>query len=266
MIPDNFYDPLVEEVLMDAAENFFGARRQLDGVITLFQSFVEALREKETDIAVRSGFLNYLLLDGSIAPDFYESIHINAPAFLLDSPFSDKTVPNETPFAFTVKGEYTRFVLQAYDDLQQICDEYTHGKPDDGNRLEKNDAYYNLLVNMCDLINEKVCHVNTNMSPHSVLQFARRFDAETECKENATGGMIFCGDGINEKLAYQPIDFDSLQLKKYPELPKQEQVASKITSFCKRSYSNHRNEIRQRVSDLKEKIRSFHERLNTHIS
>jgi len=47
-----------------------------------------------------------------------------------------------------------------------------------------------------------------------VLQFARRFDAETEGKENVTGGMVFAGDGINEKLAYHPIDFDSLQLKK----------------------------------------------------
>jgi len=70
MIPDNFYDPLVEEVLMDAAENFFGARRELDGIITLFQSFVGALRVKEADIAVRSGFLNYLLLDGMITRDF----------------------------------------------------------------------------------------------------------------------------------------------------------------------------------------------------
>ncbi|MDM8552616.1 hypothetical protein QUF72_21210 [Desulfobacterales bacterium HSG2] len=266
MIPDNFYDPLVEEVLMDAAENFFGARRQLDGIIDLFQSFVEAVRKKEADIAVSAGFLNYLLLDGMIARDFYEAIHINSPAVLLEGQLSDKTVPDQTPFAFTVKGEFTRFVLQAYDDLQQACNEYIHGKPDDGSRLEKNDAYYNLLMNMCDLINEKVRHVNTNMSPRSVLQFARRFDAEAEGKENIIGGMVFGGDGINEKLAYHPIDFDSLQLKKYPELPKQEQVVSKITSFCKKSYSGNKNEIRQRVSDVKEKIRSFQTRLDSHIS
>jgi len=96
---------------------------------------------------------------------FYEAIRINSPDVLLEGQFSNKTVPDETPFALTAKGEFTRFVLRAYDDLQQACDEYTHGKPDDGSRLEKNDAYYNLLINMCDLINEKVHYVNTNMSP-----------------------------------------------------------------------------------------------------
>ncbi len=256
LLDDDFINPFVQEVLMDTAENFFGARRRLDNMMDLFRSYVEALRKKEAYVAGRAGILNYLLLDAKGAYDFCKTINAT-PSLLMENELSCEILPDEIPFALTAKGEFVCFVRHAYDELQKACDEHMNGEPDESpvlRGMEKNEVYHKLLVKMCHLINENVQRVNTDMSPLSVLQFAKRLDIETQNKEYVTGGMTFDGSGINEKLAYQPIDFDSLGLKEYPELPPPDQVASKITAFCKKNYPENRKEIKRRISDFKKKI------------
>ncbi|QTA93879.1 hypothetical protein [Desulfonema magnum] len=257
---NDFSDALVEEVLTDAACTFFGARKQMEEMIALFGSFVESLRENEAKVADRAGFLNYLLLGGHAARDFYKFLRVDSPDILLESQFSGAPLPTEIPFAFTKRGEFTKLVLGAYNDLQKVCDEYVNGKADETcceKNIGKISVYYNLIVSMCDFINEKVRSMNCDMSPSSVLQFAKKFDPGAEKKACITGGMCFGGDecGINQRLAFQPVDLDSLDLKTYPELPKQDKVASEITLFCKTLYSCSKDEIKKRIFDLKEKIR-----------
>ncbi len=262
MRPNNdFCDPMIEEVISDAADSFFGARRQLDGMMDLFQSYVEAFREKEVELAARAGFVKYLLLGRETAGDFYKSISIDSPEILLEGDFSDNALPATIPFAFTVKGEYISLVLRAYNDLQKASDEYINGENDNGANGKGTGSivYYNLIIKMCELINEKVHQMNTEMSPITVLQFFRRLNPGTGSKERITGGNTFDGYErcINQKLAYQPINFDSLQLKKYPELPKQDQVDSDIISFCKKIYSGNKEEIKKRLSQVKGKVFLF---------
>ncbi len=257
---NDFSDSLVEEVLSDAACTFFGARKQLEDMMELFRSFVETLRENEAKVADQAGFLNYLLLGGKMAGDFYESLNVDSPEVLLESQFSGTPLTTEIPFAFTGRGEFTKLILWAYDDLQKIHDEYVNGKADDTPREKdtgKISVYYNLIVSMCDFINKKVYSINNDVPPSFVLQFAKKFNPGTENKEHITGGMSFCGDscGINHNLAFRPVDLDSLHLKRYPELPKQDKVVSEITLFCKTHYSDHKDEIKKRISDLKERIR-----------
>ena len=259
---NDFCDPMIEEVITDAADSFFGARRQLDGMMDLFQSYVEAFRKKEAELADKAGFVKYLLLDRETAGNFYESISVDSPEILLEGDFSDNALPTTIPFAFTVKGEYISLVLRAYNELQKASDEYINGENDNGvngKGTAGSIVYYNLIIKMCELINEKVHQMNTEMSPISVLQFFRRLNPEIGSKERITGGNTFDGyeRGINQKLAYQPIDFDSLQLRKYPELPKQEQVASDIISFCKKIYSGSKEDIKKRLSQVKWKVRAF---------
>jgi len=257
----DFSEPLTQELLMDMADNFFGARTELENMMKLFSSYVEKLREKEAEVEGRVNFLNYLLSDKESISNFYKSLNADPAFFLSTEPFSNKPLPETIPFSLTPRGKFVNFVLLAYDALQKACDEHMNGKSDEALRNINNGeifVYHKLIMEMFDLINEKVRHVNQNMSPLSVLQYAKGFDVGIGSRENITGGSTFGGEygssNINDKLAYSPIHFDSLQLKSYPDLPKQNKVISQITDFCKKIYSHNKHEIRRHFSELRESI------------
>ena len=256
---NDFAEPLLEEVLSGMAENFFGTRRHLEDTKDLFFSFVETLREMEKNIAEKAGFLNYLLLDEKNAEDFYELIHTDYSYALFKDTFSDKVIPGELPFAFTIKGEFIQFVCRAYDALQKTCDEYNNGRDDnykDPEDAKKISVNYNLIRNMCDLVNKEADKINNYMSPLMVLHCVKKFDPETIDKENITGSLFHGAyhSGLDKALCYEPIDFDSLHLKKYPELPKCRDISEELTLFCKKIYAEKKDEIRNRITDLKSKI------------
>lgn len=256
----NFSDSLVEELLVDVAGAFFATRKHLEEMMDMLQSFVKTLREKEAEVASRAGFLHYLLLYGREADDFYKSIKVDSVAIVSESKFSDKAIPEKIPFAFTARGKFIKLVLWAYDVLQKTCDEYINGKDydDPDEKMGRGiTIHYNQIVIMCELINKEVFKVNRNMSPADTLQYAKKFNHETAEKEYVTGGTFAeYAYSIDKKLAYQPIDFDLLKLKRYPELPAQDKAIFEITSFCKRkySYSNNKDEIKKLISDLKKRI------------
>ncbi|MDM8524395.1 hypothetical protein QUF80_13590 [Desulfococcaceae bacterium HSG8] len=254
---NDFSETLAEEVLSDMAGTFFGARKEVEKMTELFQDFVEKFRAKQAETDVRAAFLNYLLLDEKSARSFYESLRVDAEELLSESRFPDN-MPGDIPFAFTAKGEYIGLVLREYDSLQKACHAYLNGESDEdilGRETEPEHVYYNLLVTMCDLINEKIHSVNNDMSPSGVLQYARKLVPGTRDKQRITGGITYGGDecGINQRLSFQPIDFASLQLKKYPELPGISQVNSRITSFCKKHYAEKKGDIKALIFELKEK-------------
>jgi|GEM_PF-594318 hypothetical protein len=261
---NDFNEPLVEEFLTVMADNFFGKRRELEHLTEVFYSYVEMLRKREKEVRDKAGFLNYLLLDAKLSPDFYRSIHrsihLEVPEMPSEIKIPDEILTLKTCSAFTVKGEFVKFVLHAYDLLQKASDEYNNGKhdselADEGEEAEKGDVYYKLLVNMCNVINEKVKKVNTDMSASSVLQFVKKFDSASEQAENITGTMFSKYDcNLDEKFAYCPIDFDSLRLKVFPELPRKIRVESEITAFCRSVYSDNKEDIKKRISALKAKI------------
>ncbi|MCP4351607.1 MAG: hypothetical protein GY795_39585 [Desulfobacterales bacterium] len=256
----DFNDSLVEETLTDMANNFFGTRIELENMIELFHSFAEALRKKETEVGARTGLLNYLLLNRQTTDDFYKSLSIECPENLLNSKLSDNTIIRSFPVALTAKGEYIKLVLMAYEGLQKICDEYNNGNDSDysdDNESDNIPVYYKMIVNMCSLVNDKVKSVNNHMAPGDALRYVKSFNPELIGKERIIGGVGFGGNSLNQKLAFQPIDFNSLDLKKYPELPVLHKVSSEITLLCKKLYSENKRNIKKQVSDLKNYNASF---------
>jgi hypothetical protein len=249
----NFSDSMAEEVLTDMADTFFGARKELEHTIKAFQSLVETLREKETEVDAKAGFLNHLLLYGRAAADFYETIKVGTPSILLENKISDRPLLEKVPFALSPKGKFIKLVLRAYDALQEACDEYINGKyyKDPEENVKRVTVHYKQIKIMCKIINEDVQKINKNMNPACVLQYAKGLDYETRDNERITGGTL---DGyacsIDEKLAYKPIDFDSLRLKEYPALPKKDSVISEIRSFCKKIYSKNKTDIDKLIADL----------------
>lgn len=252
----NFSDSMAEEVLTDMADTFFGARKELENTIKAFQSLVETLRKKETEVDAGAGFLNHLLLYGKAGSDFYTSIKVDTPSILLESKIPDQMLLPKVPFALTSKGKFIKLVLRAYDALQEACDEYINGKyyKDPEEKVKRVTVHYKQIKIMCKIINEEIQKINRNLNPACVLEYAKGLDYETREKERITGGTL---DGytcsIQEKLEYKPIDFDSLHLKKYPKLPKKDTVISEIKSFCRNLYNKNKADIDKLISDLEKR-------------
>ena len=58
--------PFVDELLTEVAEGYFGRRRKLDESITMLHEQVELLKQKESTVNGRAGYLNYLLLSSGM--------------------------------------------------------------------------------------------------------------------------------------------------------------------------------------------------------
>lgn len=256
---DDFSEALVEDFIRETANTFFGTRKQLEDMIASFHEAVEELREKEAWVAERANLLNFLLLRGKAAEDFYLLLKLDAKPFATGIDFTERVLPEKIPFSLSEQKKIIKLVLWAYEALQQECHAYMNGKyfidPDEG--IEKVTVHYNQIRMMTDLINERVHKVNTEMSPVCVLQYARKFDLEAEAKERITGGGVNFGGyacSIDKKLAYDPVDFESLNLKEFPDLPTTDQVKADITRFCKNLYPGNKHAIHQIVSDLTHRI------------
>ncbi len=252
--PADFGTALLEEVFTDMAENFFGARKQLENMMELFDTFVEGCRKKEKDVIVKAGFFNHLILNQLGIRIFYESIRTDLPPLLSECRFTENILPEHLPFSLTAKGEYTNTVLWAYNALQEACHEYMYGKYhyEDGREIAM--PNYRLVEEMCAQINESVCKVNSNMPPGAVLECVRKFTTDSEVNACIAGAAFTEAESkINEKLAFHQIDFNALNLVIYPDLPEEKDISSQIVSFCRKYYSDHKAEIDKMISGLKKK-------------
>ncbi len=254
---EDFSDSLANEVITEMADGFFGPRAELEARIKLFHSYVERFRSAERMVGSSAGFLNFLLVDPSGSRDFFTAIGVDDSESLVESRAPGDTPLEKIPAAFTNKGRFTKLVLWSYDDLRVLCHEYIHGcepqkrsKRGGGGDI---DLSYNLLKAMIGLINEEVGKVNTKISPTALLQSVRQFDVAATLKERAldSGAGV---RGLDGRLAFHRIDFDSLGLKTYPELPLGNGTVKKIKSFCSSFYSPNRQAIRSMLSDLKSRI------------
>jgi len=61
--PSDLGDMLVEEVMYDMAETFFGSRVEIDEMLELFEKYVEELKIKSEGVSHRAVLLNTLLID-----------------------------------------------------------------------------------------------------------------------------------------------------------------------------------------------------------
>jgi hypothetical protein len=248
-------DILVEEVMCDMAETFFGSRVEIDDMLELFEEYVEELKKKNEGVSLRAGLLNTLLIDSKTMREFYSYLNLDPENLLKKSSYSVKVLPEKIPISITDKSEFTKLFLFAYESLQKACSDYAH---DD--ILEEDDkdqqVNYALLVNMSRVINEKIKKVNER-STVCTLQYARQFKTETIEKEHVVGaGFSKNGcDGIDRNMKFKPLKFDSYKIEKYPELPKVETVKSNITAFAKKVFTANPIAAKKVLSDIRSKIR-----------
>lgn len=262
---DDYAKELADEVLSDMAENFFGARKQLDETLDLFREYVAELKKKQVLLEHRFRFLNYLLVIPQAVHEFYRALGIQGiDAIPKDGMLSEKVIPVHAPSAFTLKGQYTKLVMWAYEMVQKGCKAYNHGMDYQEMKragFEQRDAYYDLVMGMHQLINKEIHRVNAKVTPSHILQTAKRFDPDTQQKEHFTGGGAYYGDdsSLNRELRYQIIDESSLNIKKFPDLPESSRIDHEISKICKDHYSHHSESIRLIIREVKEKIRETYD-------
>lgn len=257
---DDLSGSLADEVLTEMAHNFFGERVQLEDNIQFLHKTAERVRQKERRIYEKAAFLNHLMVAPEAARALYRAIGIAPGIFDVKADVTGVALPAFPPSALTRKGEYVKFVLWAYDALRSACENYLKGNASDdrgGTETESHDADYRLVQSLCALINQEIDRINRRCLPTQVLQAVKRFDPATQSKEYVTGGGTEYGDQctLNENLAFQPIDFSSLNLRELPELPPLEKVRDAVTREAKANYARHSARIHDILTGVKDRCR-----------
>lgn len=253
---DDFIDPLVEEILTDVAGSFFEKRRLLDKKIDLFNSYVQALRRKETEVRDPAALLNHLLLRGHQASAFYEMLNVEGTLLTAAGAVVAQNARLHMPFAVGLCTRFVKLVCNAYEALQKSCAVYLHGRPetDMTTNPDSTHVYYDLVLEMHRLVNQEIKRVNASISPSCALQFAKRLNPQMVQKEEVTGGGASDARSLDDKLCYTTIDLEALSLKKYPELPEIGTVLPEIKRFCEILCRAHGGKIKKDMADLKSRF------------
>jgi hypothetical protein len=239
-MPPNDEIPLFTEVLSEAAENFFGARRDVDAMIEMVGRYAEKLKLQQQQVEARAALINYLLLDGAASKRFFSHLEIDPAPFAGVAP-SVAVWYGPLPFALTAKGRYIKVIGQVYEELAHACHVYMHGRP----KVRKKDetsVHYTLLADMVDLINKEIKRVNDSLSPCQSLQFARDFSGQAEVSSTGVPDCryVHC---LEEKLCFQTLDIRGFHLAVYPDLPPLTVVESRIRAFTQSLFPDHRRQI-----------------------
>jgi len=253
---DDFTTTLAEEALADMADAFFGSRKKLEGMMTVFREFVEQVRESAEGVDAQAALIRKLMLDREPAERFYRELGVASPEPLLDVDPEQAAVPPSLPSAWTRKGRYAGLVRRSYAALHERWETYLNGPKEQSRDPDGSDAIapsYHLVLKMGELINERVEQTNRDMAPTWMLQQFRGFDPAKAEKARISGTDGF-GDGMDRKLAFRPIDLDALDLKTYPELPDPAAVSSEITDFCRKHYSDRKAEVEAAVSEIRRRM------------
>jgi hypothetical protein len=251
-------DFLAGEVLGEMAGNFFGRRKAVEDLIDMVFAMAETLREQASLVDGRAGFLAHLLLEPSAVTRFYATLEISSPQPLMVQGFDERALPPDIPFSLFAAGRFLKVFKWAYAALEKDCDEYMHGPekpaapPEEGTGIQPS---YNLLVKLAERANDEVDRINREVSPSAVLQSARKLGpigAHRRRTEDISPG-VECA-AFDQKFAFSRIDFKSLSLKAYPELPAPGSVGRRIDNFCNRFYKAHRRPVREMLAALSDRI------------
>lgn len=253
-------DLLAGEVLGEMAGNFFGRRKALEDFILLVGDYARSLQALAAGVGERAGLLNFLLAGPPFSHAFYTAIGVRATSTLMGEDFSSRALPSQMPSALFGAGRFKKLVKWAYERLQNACDSYLYGPPDDcrsgADAPELPTPSYQLVMEMARRANEEVQKINREVSATGVLQTARKFVPSRPGRHSIEGvqpGMS--GERLDRAMAFAPVDIASLSLIEFPPLPEIQQVSDRIAAFCRSHYAAHRQVLRSRMNQVARQIR-----------
>jgi hypothetical protein len=238
---NSFADTLADEILSEVAHRFFNKRLMIDKQIQIIHEMAADLNQISHQLDQEIKLLHYLFIDPKKIKEFYDAIRVGNPPDTLTPEFHHRCIPACIPAAFTCRQRYTQLVLQVYDNIQTGCHKYMKG---DGSEVNLS-SDYKLFERMCHLINMEIKQLNAGSSPTDALQYVKQFDVIQSNKEHFLGAHIDRKRyGLHDKLALNPIDICSLNVKTYPDFPTKLEVVCRIKSFCRRTFENYKKDVR----------------------
>lgn len=252
----DFADQLQQDVVSDMAESYFGARKNLEDMITAFDRMVREFRFMAAKLSRAAATLHRLLLDTDTARDFYIALDI-LPSCI---PFSDGGTSaidlGPVPFAFTGRGRYAKCVIRAYDRFQKVSDEYLNGRYFDDPEYpgrKRLTIHYLRLRAMAEYINDHVSKVNDQISPTGMLRYVKGMDPDATERERIMGNMCLIeGGDLDTDMCFSAVDFDALGLPVVQDLPPSREVRDAIRAFCNDLYSAHKRDVDPLIDELRE--------------
>lgn len=250
---DTLADALEQEVLTEMAGTFFGARKELDDRIEAFRLLVEALRQRAAKVYARVFFLRSLVLGARGEDELFAALQL-PPQFpeAREQSGSRLWKPAHLPFALFPSARYVKTVQLAYAELRRACDVYMRGEYEDDpehkgrKRLSVN---YAMAEAECRDINARIDKLNAEMTPSSVLQYARSISMEEQPGQGAITNVLGA-DSLDKGLTYPGIDFASLKLWRAPDLPDPEAAEPRLAAFAKAFYAAHASRVRAVLEEL----------------
>jgi hypothetical protein len=249
-------NPLLDEMLTEVAETFFGARKEVDDMRTLLDEHLQGLRAKESAIRRQLAFLAYLLVDPPTTADFFRMLEVEAEP-LGALPCAAADAPAEPlPFGWRRKSQYVKLVLRAYAQLHLLLNDYQNGtfsdaRPGPEAPSPRQAAYCKLVLELAKLINAKISELNRNMPPSGTLRFVKQFDAQMQLKDFVAGSNIAdYTRTIDAKLRLPSIDLDSLPIVDFPSLPAPDIAAARIEAYCRKTFKAHKAVLVSRLGEL----------------
>ena len=242
----DFGDMLIEEVLADTANDFFGKRKKIEDQISILQTYARELKNKGRIIADHLALLSYLLLESRNAETLFRQVGISECSVLIKEkhPHFD-ILPEKIKLGFRPKTKFTRLVLTVYGQVQVLCEEYRNGRlAETGSERRQTDegqyVNFNTIMHMAELINDNIRRINAEKSPSAVIQFAKSFNSGTVKKEKITGAMSSdYNQRLNVKMRIDLVDPEKLMLDQYPQIPGVESVKPVIKRYCASFYDHH---------------------------
>ncbi|PKN09277.1 MAG: hypothetical protein CVU73_05105 [Deltaproteobacteria bacterium HGW-Deltaproteobacteria-8] len=246
-------DALESEVLSEMAGTFFGARKALEDLLEDFKLRVEDIQAREAQVFSRVFYLRSLLLGPEGEAALFAELGLEDPFPTSKGHSGSRTWhPDSLPFAFFASSRYVKAVLQAYAEVRHTCDVYMAGEyeddPDKSGR-KRLSPHYRQLERHCARLNERIEKINTEMTPSSVLQFARNISAEDQPGQGTLSNSLDA-ESLDKGLMFEKVDFAALGLWAAPSLPPVEACEDAIRRFCARHYKHNAQQIKKVLADL----------------
>jgi hypothetical protein len=246
-------DALESEVLSEMADTFFGKRKALEDLIEDFKLIVEDIRAREAKVFSRVFFLRSLLLGQEGEEELFAALGLQDPfnSSVLH-PGSRTWQPDSTPFALFTSTRFEKAVLQAYAEVRGSCEVYMNGEyeEDPNQRGRKRlSPHYRQVQRHCARLNERIEKINTEMTPSSVLQYARSISSEDQPGAGTLSNSLGA-ESLDNGLMFQKLDFEALGLWKAPSLPPVESCGDALRSFCQGHFKRNSAQIKKVLSDL----------------
>lgn len=229
-IGSDYADDLKNEVLSEMADNFFSRRCRLDERLENFASLLERVKRRATPAVDAVQNLRRLLLCRPEADAFLQSLDIDAATLAPACQIPARA----KPLALTAAGRYRKAVLRAYTAMRNAVETYNDGgyvsdPRQPGRKMAA--PGYDLLHSVAESINAEVQAVNASQCPSDMLRFSRSLDPGRLDQESACGCV---GDlcGINDDLAYKPLDPATFGVPHLPTPPPLEEIEERLTTLA----------------------------------